>query len=125
MKKVVNLGLILVLTVLTGACGSQNEEKRIPVGNAVEEVSTESVSSQMTTEVEFNVEMFTQFLEEIRTEYQVPGMAVAVVQGDQIVMAEGFGVQDVTTNTPVTPETLFHIGSTNKIGDGDADRHLG
>ena len=42
------------------------------------------------------------------------GAAVAIIYGDEIVFAEGFGYRDVEAGLPVTTETLFHIGSTNK-----------
>src|SRR4029453_9512933 len=34
--------------------------------------------------------------------------------GGKVVWARGFGVKDVTTNEPVTPETLFQAGSISK-----------
>lgn len=46
--------------------------------------------------------------------FNVPGAAVAVVQGGEIVYAEGFGVRNVETGEPVTPETVFRVGSTTK-----------
>jgi CubicO group peptidase (beta-lactamase class C family) len=44
-----------------------------------------------------------------------PGAAVAVIIGDRVVYAKGFGVADVETATPVTPDTLFRIASTTKM----------
>ena len=44
-----------------------------------------------------------------------PGAAVAVVSGDRVVFAKGFGVANVETGAPVTPETVFHIGSLTKV----------
>jgi CubicO group peptidase (beta-lactamase class C family) len=44
----------------------------------------------------------------------IPGVALALVQGDEIVWAEGYGLRNVAQNAPVTPDTLFHIGSTHK-----------
>lgn len=44
----------------------------------------------------------------------IPGLALAVVQGDEIVLAVGYGLRDVAAQAPVTPETLFHIGSVHK-----------
>jgi CubicO group peptidase (beta-lactamase class C family) len=46
--------------------------------------------------------------------WQVPGMAMAVVQGDKVVYAKGFGVKELGQADPVTKETLFQIGSTSK-----------
>ncbi|MFY1113254.1 MAG: serine hydrolase domain-containing protein [Methanosarcinaceae archaeon] len=48
-------------------------------------------------------------------ETHTPGVAVAVVSGDKIVFARGFGVSNIETGTPVTPDTLFRIGSTTKM----------
>jgi CubicO group peptidase (beta-lactamase class C family) len=44
----------------------------------------------------------------------VPGAAVAIVQGDEIVYAKGFGVREHGKDDPVMPETLMRIGSTTK-----------
>jgi CubicO group peptidase (beta-lactamase class C family) len=44
----------------------------------------------------------------------VTGLAVAILHGDEIETA-GFGIENVTTGTPVKPETLFQIGSISKI----------
>lgn len=45
----------------------------------------------------------------------VPGMAFAVVQGDQVVYARGFGYRDQDASSGLVDEhTLFEIGSTTK-----------
>ena len=44
-----------------------------------------------------------------------PGIAVAVVRGDGVVSVRGFGSASVESGTPVTPETLFQIGSATKM----------
>ena len=44
--------------------------------------------------------------------WQVPGLEVAVVQGDEVLFAGGFGKADVARGVPVTETTLFHHGST-------------
>ncbi|HEX9945260.1 MAG TPA: serine hydrolase domain-containing protein [Thermoanaerobaculia bacterium] len=46
---------------------------------------------------------------------RTPGAAVAVISGDRIVFSKGFGVANVETGTPVTPDTLFHVGSLTKV----------
>lgn len=46
--------------------------------------------------------------------WQTPGAAVIVVRGDEVVYIKGFGVKDVKSEQPVTPDTLFAIGSTTK-----------
>jgi CubicO group peptidase (beta-lactamase class C family) len=41
------------------------------------------------------------------------GLAVAVVRGEEVV-SRGFGVRDLGTRAPVTPETMFHLASVSK-----------
>jgi len=46
---------------------------------------------------------------------RVPGLALAIVRGDAVLHARGFGVTSIEEgDVPVTPRTLFHIGSTTK-----------
>ena len=45
--------------------------------------------------------------------HDVAGLAVAVVHEDDVV-ARGFGVRDIGTGAPVTPETMFHLASVSK-----------
>lgn len=45
---------------------------------------------------------------------QIPGLAVGVVEGGHLVYARGFGFRDVDKALPVTPDTLFALGSCSK-----------
>lgn len=54
------------------------------------------------------------FIEQQLAAWQVPGLALAVVKGDEVLLAEGFGLRDLAGGLPVTPETLFAIGSSTK-----------
>lgn len=45
---------------------------------------------------------------------QNPGLTVSVVKDGKLLFAKGYGVTDVSTNTPVTKETLFQIASLSK-----------
>ena len=47
-------------------------------------------------------------------EWKVPGLAIAVVQHQQVIYSHGFGLRDVRRNVPVTTKTLFAIGSITK-----------
>jgi len=48
----------------------------------------------------------------------VAGFAVAVVKGDEVIYSKGFGYRDVENKKPVTPNTLFAIGSASKAFTG-------
>jgi CubicO group peptidase (beta-lactamase class C family) len=53
-------------------------------------------------------------LEELK-QTNTPGAAVAIVRGDQIVLARGFGIANVETGEAVNPDMLFRLGSTTKM----------
>ncbi|KAK0348817.1 hypothetical protein LTR94_035645, partial [Friedmanniomyces endolithicus] len=44
----------------------------------------------------------------------VPGLSIAVVQGDAVVMTAGYGVADIVTRRPVDADTRFYIASATK-----------
>lgn len=44
----------------------------------------------------------------------IPGMAVAVVHGGEVALAEGFGVREVSTDEEVTADTVFPLASVSK-----------
>lgn len=46
--------------------------------------------------------------------FGVPGASVAIVKGDEVIYLKGHGVKRVGGAEPVTPDTLFAIGSTTK-----------
>jgi CubicO group peptidase (beta-lactamase class C family) len=53
-------------------------------------------------------------LEKQRVEHHIPGFAIAIVKDGDVILSKGFGLADIETNTPVTPKSLFAIGSTTK-----------
>ena len=60
------------------------------------------------------LEKFVAFAEEARKQSGVPGVALAVVQDGRIVLEKGLGVRELGASAPVTPATLFMIGSMTK-----------
>jgi CubicO group peptidase (beta-lactamase class C family) len=57
---------------------------------------------------------FDEWTAERMKEWKVPGAAIAIVRDGQVIYARGFGHRDVEKQLPVTPDTLFAIGSTTK-----------
>ncbi len=53
-------------------------------------------------------------LERRLEELRLPGFALAIVAEDRVIFARGFGLADVEAGKPVTPGTLFAVGSTSK-----------
>ena len=57
---------------------------------------------------------FDDYVNKAMKEWEVPGIAVAIIKGDQIVLAKGYGVRKLGDPTPVDERTLFAIGSSSK-----------
>lgn len=53
-------------------------------------------------------------LQKVLDTWQAPGFAVAVIEKNKIVYTKGFGYRDYENKLPVTPNTLFAIGSCTK-----------
>jgi len=56
--------------------------------------------------------------------YDLPGLAVGIVQRDQLVYARGFGVRDLTTREPITPSSMFLLASISKTFTATAAMQL-
>src|SRR5579864_1140411 len=61
-----------------------------------------------------NLEAFDAYMAQAMKDFKVPGAAVAVVRNGKIILAKGYGFRDVEKQLPVTPRTLFAIGSVTK-----------
>ncbi len=55
-----------------------------------------------------------QVVERARKEFEVPGIAVAIVKDGHVVLAKGYGVRKLGEPAPVTAQTLFPIASNTK-----------
>ena len=53
-------------------------------------------------------------VEKMMKDLMVPGAAVAVIKDGEVIISEGFGYRNLDTKDPVTPRTLFAIGSSTK-----------
>ena len=65
-------------------------------------------------ELQQKLDLLVEQLEQQRQTHHIPGMAIAVVKDDEVVLTYGFGIASVEKETPVTPETIFAIGSSTK-----------
>jgi CubicO group peptidase (beta-lactamase class C family) len=60
------------------------------------------------------LEGFDAFVEAAMKDWKVPGAAISIVKDGQVIYLKGFGYRDVEKKLPVTPDTLFAVGSTTK-----------
>jgi len=54
------------------------------------------------------------YITKAMADWKVPGLAVAIVRGDSVIYARGYGVRKVGTTDAVNDQTLFEIGSSSK-----------
>jgi CubicO group peptidase (beta-lactamase class C family) len=74
-----------------------------PVGVASATNTTESV-----------IDKYRKLIPQEMQKQRIPGMAIAIVDNNQVVWAEGFGYTDWDRQTPVTADTPFSIQSMSK-----------
>ena len=55
-----------------------------------------------------------EYIEKTMREWEVPGMAVAIVKDDKIVFSKGYGVKKLGDPAPIDDRTVFAIGSSSK-----------
>lgn len=66
-----------------------------------------SASAQATDQVD-------DFIQAQMRAQHIPGVALAVIKDGKVIKTRGYGLANVETNTPVTAETVFKIGSISK-----------
>jgi CubicO group peptidase (beta-lactamase class C family) len=54
------------------------------------------------------------FVNQAIKDWEVPGVAIAIVKNGEVILTEGFGMRDVAGKLAVTSKTLFAIGSCTK-----------
>jgi CubicO group peptidase (beta-lactamase class C family) len=64
--------------------------------------------------LEQRVQRVSEQLEAGRVQHHIPGMAIAIVKDDAVILARGFGEANIAEHVPATEQTRFAIGSTTK-----------
>jgi CubicO group peptidase (beta-lactamase class C family) len=57
---------------------------------------------------------FDEYVNKALKDWEVPGVGIAIVRGDKVVLAKGYGVRKLGDPTPVDERTIFAIGSSSK-----------
>ena len=57
---------------------------------------------------------FDEYVNKSLKDWEVPGVGIAIVKGDKVVLAKGYGVRKLGDPTPVDDRTIFAIGSSSK-----------
>lgn len=61
-----------------------------------------------------SAEEISKYAEKVRSDWKIPGLSLAVIQGDSTILMKGFGVKEKGKKDSVTANTMFHIGSMTK-----------
>ncbi len=64
-------------------------------------------------------------VESARRKEKVPGAALALVEGDRLLLARGFGYADARRKTPMQADTRFNLGGLTKLHHGNGGQQLG
>lgn len=54
-------------------------------------------------------------VQNMRDEFHIPGLSVAVLHGDEVALAEGFGYANVEHDIPATADVVYEIASITKL----------
>lgn len=57
---------------------------------------------------------FDDYVNKAIKDWDVPGVAIAVIKDDKVILAKGYGVRELGKTDPVTANTVFAIGSSSK-----------
>jgi CubicO group peptidase (beta-lactamase class C family) len=58
---------------------------------------------------------FDDYVRQVMERFEVPGLSVAIVKDDMVVLAKGYGVRKLAGAAPVDARTLFGIASNTKV----------
>lgn len=54
------------------------------------------------------------YIEQSRTDWEIPGLSIALIHEGEIVFEKGYGLRNIEKNLPVSPQTLFAVASNTK-----------
>ncbi|HSE30319.1 MAG TPA: serine hydrolase [Pyrinomonadaceae bacterium] len=100
------LNLLLIAVPLVPQVAAQQATQQ-----ANKTQATAAASAQNYTEALAAIETA---IEARRKELGIPGLSLVIVKDDQIIYMKGLGLKDIDRKLPVTPDTLFAIGSASK-----------
>ena len=109
--------ILVTLFVLSAGCttsGGSDVVKSVQTSPTAISSSGAAVDFQNNAEREAFLAEFDKMAENDLKDWNVPGMAVAIIREGKVVFAKGYGVKKAGSPDPVTADTVFQIGSTSK-----------
>lgn len=104
MKSLLRLFLGLVLLVTQSSIFTQNLFAQTIIRQTISE--PDNLSARLAA--------IEKAVEERRQSLGIPGLSLVIVKDDKVIFSKGFGLRNIEKKLPVTPDTLFAIGSSSK-----------
>ena len=101
----------------TGACSSLLTSALFALLTAPISIANSRAADQPATSENTESQMFAAIdsvFADFALDSHIPGLVYGIVANGRLAHVRGFGVQDLDSNRPVTPETLFRIASMTK-----------
>lgn len=106
----------LVLSSLSGCAEPVTEQPNGEVSSeAAAESSAESVTESPFVLSEETAAKVQQMADTLISDYDVPSVQFAIISDGEIILSGGSGIADRSSQTPVTKDTMYGIGSTSKM----------
>jgi CubicO group peptidase (beta-lactamase class C family) len=102
-----SLNLALTAALLLSAIQSAAPRARA-------QVPAQAQAAAAPTELEAKLAAIEKAIDEGRQKRGIPGLSLVIVKDDKVIYMKGLGYRDFERKVPVTPDTLFAIGSSTK-----------
>ena len=78
----------------------------------------------LTAQPSFIKDSLDSYIKQGMKDWNIPGLAIAIVKDDSVIMMKGYGIRNIETKEPVDENTLFMIASNSKLFTGTAIAQL-
>lgn len=113
MKRQADLRAVALAAFLAALCPGVMGDARF-TAVAAQETREAARAAADAGEARARIDGLADYIEQSMPDWDVPGLAVAVVYQDEVVFSRGFGVKELGRPDPIDTETLFQIGSVSK-----------
>jgi D-alanyl-D-alanine carboxypeptidase len=106
--------MVDVLTTRSAICPEESVIHRLLVVAAALTMAVAQVHAQAARTAETARDTVDRIVETLMASQHIPGLGLAVVRAGKVIKAQGYGMADLEHQIPVTPQTVFKIGSVSK-----------
>src|SRR5688572_3388481 len=99
---------------LTAALLCSSAPALAPRARAQEAAKPQAAAAAAPADLDAKLAAVEKAVEERRQALGIPGLSLVIVKDDKVIYMKGLGYKDFEKKVPVTPDTLFAIGSSSK-----------